>query len=99
MPFVKKSNAILQACIIKCLKKGPAHATRSEELARRGGDEMAEAQKLSLRSLKALATRELQPGSPLREAILADADEIDSSSYLPRLDVWITLLNLEVKKK
>lgn len=52
--------------------------------------------KVSLRSLKALASRELPIGCPLREVIFADADEIDPNAFLPKLDIWITLLNMEV---
>lgn len=70
--------------------------TRSRPLE---GNEMIPRRKVSLRSLKRLAAEELPPSSPLRETILADADEIDPESFLPKLDVWITLLNMEGKRK
>lgn len=55
--------------------------------------------KVETRHLKAIALRELPPGSPLRETILATADRIDAQDFLSRLDIWVTLLEMEGKKK
>lgn len=60
---------------------------------------MAEARKISMRGLKALALKELPPGSPLREVILGDTDEISEEAFIHKLDVWMRLLNMETRKK
>lgn len=43
--------------------------------------------------------KELPAGSPLREVILSDMDEISREAFIHKLDVWVELFRMEKDRK
>ena len=50
---------------------------------------------MDIRSLKAWATRNLPRGSKLREIIILDEDRLTAEAFLAKMQVWLTLCDLE----
>lgn len=51
--------------------------------------------KISIRKLKDFAYRELPKNWPLREILLLENEEIDVSTFLARLPLWLRLSTLK----
>jgi len=50
------------------------------------------ARRVDIRSLRKLAEERLPRGSPLRELLLTERDELEAREFLAKLDVWLRLL-------
>ena len=50
---------------------------------------------IDIRSLKGFASERLHSGSGLRNVLLSERDQLGVNDFLAKMDVWITLLNLE----
>ncbi len=51
--------------------------------------------RIDLRKLKAYALDSLHLGSPLRDLLLAQRDELDACDFVAKVDDWLKLLRLE----
>jgi hypothetical protein len=49
---------------------------------------------VNLRSLKRFAVEYLPAGSPLREVLVTEEDEISAIDFLAKARVWLTLLRI-----
>lgn len=55
-------------------------------------------QPIDIHTLKKFASNNLSPGSPLRNAILNDSDELSVETYLGRIGAWLILLEMGTGK-
>ena len=53
---------------------------------------------VDLRGLKAWAAKSLPRGSKLREVIMLDEDRLTPEAFLAKLQVWLSLYDVEAKK-
>lgn len=51
--------------------------------------------KINIRTLKEFAISNLQRGSPLRDVILSEKDEVGVEEFLAKLGIWLRLLRME----
>jgi len=50
---------------------------------------------IDIRSLKGFALERLHSSSRLRNVLLSERDQLKVNDFLAKMDIWITLLNLE----
>jgi len=50
---------------------------------------------IDIRSLKGFASERLHTSSQLRNVLLSERDQLKVNDFLAKMDIWITLLNLE----
>jgi len=50
---------------------------------------------IDIRSLKGFASERLHSSSGLRNVLLSERDQLGVNDFLAKMDIWITLLNLE----
>ena len=50
---------------------------------------------IDIRRLKGFASERLHSGSRLRNVLLSERDQLKVNDFLAKMDIWITLLNLE----
>ena len=56
---------------------------------------MSRDKQLDVRSLKRWARKKLPRDSKLRELILLDADRMQSQAFLTKIEVWLSLYDIE----
>jgi len=50
---------------------------------------------IDIRSLKGFAGERLPSSSRLRNVLLSERDQLKANDFLAKMDIWMTLLNLE----
>jgi len=50
---------------------------------------------IDIRSLKGFAVERLPSSSRLRNVLLSERDQLKANDFLAKMDIWMTLLNLE----